>query len=86
MEKAIQLAIIRSTENNNFDLKVDEARYRYEVAKQNAKNYIQEQLNQHKYLQIKNELQSKIEKIEAEVISSTATRELFLQKEAELNQ
>ncbi|WP_369991468.1 hypothetical protein AB8O52_00350 [Mycoplasmopsis arginini] len=36
-------------------------------------------------MQIKNELQSKIEKIEAEVISSTATRELFDQKEADLN-
>ncbi|ENY69852.1 hypothetical protein [Mycoplasmopsis arginini] len=35
-------------------------------------------------MQIKNELQSKIEKIEAEVISSPATRELFDQKDAEL--
>ncbi|CRH45960.1 hypothetical protein V2E25_00275 [Mycoplasmopsis arginini] len=37
-------------------------------------------------MQIKNELQSKIEKIEAEVISSPATKELFDQKDAELNQ
>ncbi|MDP4043225.1 hypothetical protein Q8W60_03120, partial [Mycoplasmopsis arginini] len=84
--KAIQHAKDRRNEIDNLGLKIGEAKNRYEVTKQFAKKYIQEQLNQPKYLQIKNELQSKIEKIEAEVISSPATKELFDQKESELNQ
>ncbi|BAQ54176.1 hypothetical protein MARG145_0001 [Mycoplasmopsis arginini] len=84
--KAIQHAKDRRNEIDNLGLKIGEAKNRYEVTKQFAKKYIQEQLNQPKYLLIKNELQSKIEKIEAEVFSSPATKELFDQKESELNQ
>ncbi|PWC09155.1 hypothetical protein DIE66_00065 [Mycoplasmopsis arginini] len=83
---AIQHARNDRNEIDNLGLKIGEARYGYEVTKQNVKNYIREQLNQPKYSQIKNELQSKIEKIEAEVISSPATKELFDQKWAELIQ
>ncbi|VEU81526.1 hypothetical protein V2E25_00800 [Mycoplasmopsis arginini] len=84
--KAIQHAKERRNEIDNLGLKIGEAKNRYEVTRQIVKNYIKEQLNQPKYSQIKNELQSKIEKIEAEVISSPATKELFDQKDAELNQ
>ncbi|MDP4043104.1 hypothetical protein [Mycoplasmopsis arginini] len=83
---AIQHARNDRNEIDNLDPNVGYARNIYEVTKQNVKNYIREELNQHKYLQIKNELQSKIEKIEAEVISSPATKELFDQKQAELIQ
>ncbi|MDI3349446.1 hypothetical protein [Mycoplasmopsis arginini] len=84
--KAIQHARNARNEIDNLGLEVGVAKNRYEEIKHNAKNYIKEQLNQPKYSQIKNELQSKIEKIEAEVISSPATKELFDQKDAELNQ
>ncbi|MDI3350847.1 hypothetical protein [Mycoplasmopsis arginini] len=71
---------------NKIDNLISEARYKYEAVKQNVNDYIQKQLNRPEYSRIKNELQSKIDKIEAEVISSAATRELLLQKAAELNQ
>ncbi|MDI3348139.1 hypothetical protein [Mycoplasmopsis arginini] len=71
---------------NKIDNLISEARYKYEAVKQNVNDYIQKQLNRPEYSRIKNELQSKIENIEAEVISSPATRELFDQKDAELNQ
>lgn len=86
LEEAVQNARNRRYDIDNLGLEINEARNRYEVAKQNAQNYIQEQLNQPKYLQIKNELQSKIDEIENDVISSPGTKELFDQKEAELNQ
>ncbi|MDI3350232.1 hypothetical protein [Mycoplasmopsis arginini] len=84
--EAIQHARNARNEIDNLGLEVGVAKNRYEEIKHNAKNYIQKQLNQPKYSQIKNELQSKIEKIEAEVISSPATKELFDQKQAELIQ